>query len=239
MKNCLNASIKNFLRSSLTLATIVIFSLSTTNAGPDDNDDFKRAPTLDEIRFSVIRHKKSVVEFGLFTINFFPEYFPTLFALPPSVRWPLIKAYLELHDNPKLWSLVDTQSSPHPSEKMPLESMRDNWHRDIPANERGWIDELNSREAVYKSNELMKILSRHGVKLSHQLMDELFNLEDIADVMDTKLFRWKEMGYKSAPPEFAAEAYFRDRRKREIMAQIARKVEINWRAEGNSCLRLF
>lgn len=231
----LKSILRSIFKPWIFLSVGVMVPQFSAMAGPEDD----AKPEINEIRLSVIRHKKSVVEFGLFTLQFFPEYFPALSALPPTLKWTFVKAFLELHDDPKLWDTQTTLDSSHPSQKMPLESMRENWLREVPPEERDWIEALNKRESVYKSQELGKILNRLKIRLSSQLMYDLFNLEDLADVMDTKLYRWLEMGHKFPPPPFATETYFREKRRLEVIAQLARKVEITWFSGGLTCLRLF
>lgn len=224
--------------TSIILITLVLLNVHFSNAGPDDALD--PVPELDEIRESILRHKKSIVEFGIQTLYNFPESFPALSKLPPNFRWMLLKFYLELHDNPKLWSLADiNERSNNPISKMPLENIQDFWRKKIPLEKRGWIDHLNSTESIYKMQELGLFISKFGIPLTKEIFLELLTLEDLADVLDTQLKRWKEMGFKGPHPPFASERYFRYRRKLQTLAQLARKVEIVWSSNGLSCLRLF
>ncbi len=238
MEICLSDFIKRTLSLGLNLVIAMLCALSAAFAGPEEELP-EPVPSIPEIRDSIVRHKKSVVNIGVYTLTFFPEYFPTLRALPSHQRWFLLKAYLELHDNPKLWMWPDSIENTPSSEKIPLENMQANWKKAIPEYERGWINELNSRESIYKSRELMKVLARLGIKTTQNLIDDLFNLEDLADVLDTKINRWKEMGHKKDPGPLAAEKYFRSVRKLELLAEIARKVEISMGTERASCMHLF
>ncbi len=229
---------KRVIIFSLSYIASALLILSSAFAVPDEEID--PIPSIPEIRESVLRHKKSVVNFGILALSEFSESFPELSKLPPHIRWVLVKSYLELHDNPKLWSVPDMKErSSKPSTIMPLQSMQDFWQQDIPHGDRGWIDTLNMTESAYKTAQLIEIASRLGVPLTRELLHEIFSLEDLADVLDTKLYRWKEMGFKKPNAKFAASRYFRHVRRLKTLAELAYKVESFWRMQGQSCLRLF
>lgn len=224
--------------NSIIVITMTLLAVSFLHADPDDKPD--RVPEFDEIRESILRHKKSIVEFGIITLYNFPESFPSLSKLPPHIRWIILKSYLELHDNPKLWSLPHiAERSNTPTSKMPLENIQEFWQKKVPLGQRGWINDLNSVESTYKIGQLMQITSNLGIPLTKDIFHELLTLEDLADVLDTQIKRWKEMGFNKPHPAFASERYLRYERKLETLAQLARKVEAVWSANGQSCLRLF
>lgn len=196
-------------------------------------------PELDEIRVSILRHKTEVVHFGIMIMSNFSENFPGLKSIPYHQRLELVRGYLKIHDDPKMWTVKDLIENPTAEDRSPVENMQQWWGQKVPPEHRGWVDQLNAAEAVYKSQELSKLLKRLGLKLSRDQLLELFDVEDLSDVLDTKMHRWKEMGYTSEPLPFEAERYLRTERKKEELAKLARKVEIVFRSGGRSCIRLF
>jgi hypothetical protein len=140
----------------------------------------------------------------------FPEQFPSLNRLPPGLAVKLLTGYFKFHDAPKLWELEKLREFGFSGFEKPLESIRKNWGQTLPEADRGWIDSMNEVERVYKTAGLHRLCAELGLQLVSRLWRELLAIEDLVDVLDTKLNRTYEVTGSKAPPKpFAAEEYIR------------------------------
>jgi hypothetical protein len=201
---------------------------------------FNPNPSEPEVISEIQRHQNEILEMALHLFQNFPEQFPSLNRLPPGLAVKLLTGYFKFHDAPKLWELEKLREFGFSGFEKPLESIRKNWGQTLPEADRGWIDSMNEVERVYKTAGLHRLCAELGLQLVSRLWRELLAIEDLVDVLDTKLNRTYEVTGSKAPPKpFAAEEYIRLVRKNIFGALLIREFEISWKKRPKKCSSLF
>jgi len=159
---------------------------------------------------SLIRsHRLRVLRVARLAFGHFPSSFP-------GVSYPLLDAYMNLHDAPKIYSLEQLRRYGYPGSRSFVETFAPLYGRgsgEINSSALATIRDLNRVESQMKA-EFFQAKS-----ISSSVQGLLEKLEEIADIVDTRTYRRGELQIDD--PSATAEKFFRDQGKME-QAEIAR-----------------
>lgn len=190
----------------------------------------------------ILEHKAAVVEMGFFIFQHFSSDFPQLAALEPHERKRVIFEHLKLHDNPKLWSYEELRIYGYKQSISIFDYIRRYWGTSIPLTDRQWIDELNRIEGENKQTLSRQNLQGYSARQADKIYAELLFLEDLADMLHTKIHRAKtgELGpHLKNEAAFAFARYLRDVRKFVNWTGKAVRLEILWSQHKSLCFGVF
>jgi hypothetical protein len=185
-------------------------------------------PSFQQWKHDIKMHTERVRDYGLEIFEGQKQYFHYLQLLPRQMSWLLIDTYLKEHDRVKSMTVSELQSQGYETDMTFAARLYKYYGKNIRP---PFVDEMNFIEWRMKTQKLDEILKNVPDPYAEGFRNELFLLEEVADVIDVKKNRQIELGIESKPYDTAN---FFESVGKPMQAKIARSWEEEravWRAK--------
>jgi hypothetical protein len=195
------------------LLTLSLFTPTWTDAKPSEA----------EFRLEISTHRSRVLEMGLKVTEEFLDQFKALASLSSADRSQLMRAYLSLHDLPKLMTEPQLAQLNYEGPKTIFQNLYEVYGVSFETQPQ-FIADLNTIEKQLKEKKMQLELSKIDPDLRSSLWQEMRRIEDVVDFTDTRILRGAELGF--VPQPFSSTDYFLSLQM-PVAARIAQWLEEN------------